>query len=81
MYEEFPAIYQLPVHLQQPVYFAEGLTRVELRLQLDTVHSKLMAWFTYKLTNEDGRHTYINKRWRRRQRELAIGRMLQPNTR
>ena len=45
MHEEFPAVYQLPVHLtgEQPVYFVEGLTRDKLCLQLDTAYSKLMA--------------------------------------
>ena len=93
MHEEFPAVYQLPVHLpgEQPVYFAEGLTRDELRLQLDTACSKLMAWFAYNLANEDGRQYLYQqfpehfvfrekeKRWQRRQQGLAIGRMYHCN--
>ena len=93
MHEEFPAVYQLPVHLpgEQPVYFAEGLTRDELRLQLDTARSKLMAWFAYNLANDDGRQYLYQqfpehfvfrekeKCWQRRQRGLAIGRMYHCN--
>ena len=93
MHEEFPAVYQLPVHLpgEQPVYFAEGLTRDELCLQLDTARSKLMAWFAYNLANEDGRQYLYQqfpehfvflekeKRWKRRQRGFAIGRMYHCN--
>ena len=57
MHEEFHAVYQLPVHLpgEKPVYFAECLTRDELRLRLDTARSKLMAWFAYNLANDNGR--------------------------
>ena len=45
MHKEFPAVYQLPVHLpgEQPVYFAEGLTRDELRLQPDTARSGMVC--------------------------------------
>ena len=93
MHEEFPTVYQLPVHLprKQPEYFAEGFTRDELRLQLDTAHSKLMAWFKYNLANEDGRQYLYQqfpenfvfrekeKCWQRRQQGLVIGRMYHCN--
>jgi len=54
MYEEFPAVYHLPIHLlrQQPVYFGEDLSRDELQLRLDITHSKLesIQWSTVSLS-------------------------------
>ena len=93
MYEEFPAVYQLPIHLpdEQPVYFAEDATAAELQLQLETAKSKLMAWFTYNSMYPDGQHLlyqqfpehYVfndkQKIWQKRKRGFAIGRMYHCN--
>jgi len=89
VHEEFPPVYHLPVHLpgEQPVFFAEGLSRAELQVQLDQAHSKLIAWFAYNTTHVDGQDylyqefpehfVFIDKRkqWQKRQRGMAIGRM------
>ena len=89
VYEEFPPVYHLPVHLpsKQPVFFTEGLIRAELQIQLDQAHSKLMAWFAYNTAQADGRQYlyyefpthYVfhnkHKRWQKRKRGMAIGHM------
>ena len=58
MHEEFPAVYQLPIHLpgEQPVYFSETATAIELQAHLDIAKSKLMAWFAYNAMYSDGHH-------------------------
>jgi len=93
VHEEFPPVYHLPVHLygEQPVFFAEGLTRAELQIQLDQAHSKLMAWFAYNTAQAD-RLQYLyqdfpthyvfhdkHERWQKRKRGMAIGCMYHCN--
>ena len=58
MHEEFPAVYQLPIYSpgEQPVYFSETATAIELQAHLDIAKSKLMAWFGYYAMYSDGHH-------------------------
>ena len=93
MHEEFPAVYQLPIHLpgEQPVYFSETATAIELQAHLDIAKSKLMAWFAYNAIYSDGHHllyqqfpekyVFIEKQkvWQKRKQGMAIGRMYHCN--
>ena len=58
MHKEFPAVYQLLIHLlgEQPVYFLDTATVIELQAYLDIAKLKLMAWFAYNAIYSDGHH-------------------------
>jgi PIF1-like helicase len=89
--EQFPAVYQLAVHLegQDSVDFPGDISREELQEKLDQETSTLTAFFKYNAEHTDGReilysdfpahYVYQEKekprRWTPRQKGFAIGRM------
>ena len=93
MHEEFPAVYQLPIHLpgEYLVYFSETATAIELQAHLDIAKSKLIAWFAYNAMYSDSHHllyqhfpekyVFIEKQkvWHKRKQGFAIGRMYHCN--
>lgn len=88
-HEEYPSVVQLAVHLkgQQTVYFKPHLTAAELAEKLDNSGSTLTGYFEYNMEHPDDppylysefpAHYVWNKRirkWTRRQKGEAIGRM------
>jgi hypothetical protein len=59
VYEEYPPIMHLTVHLpgQQPIYFQPDESVKDLQQRLETAHSTLTAWFRYNTENTDGHTT------------------------
>ena len=89
MHQEQPPVTHLVLHLpgQQPVYFSEYAEPDQVREQIESSMTTLIAFFAYNQQNEDGRQFlyhefpihYVYKGkiigWQKRQRGTAIGRM------
>lgn len=90
-HEEWPAVEQLEIHLenQQPVFFADDADEVGLERVLERSASKLTAFFKYNAEHEDSRHylyrdfpqhfVWVRKQprhWKARERGTGIGRIV-----
>ena len=93
IYEEFPLVKQLAIHLseEQPVYFEEDVVAKKLQEKMDSARSTLMAFFEYNNTKKESRryfyqeflehYVYLRKerRWKLRQQRFAIERIYHCN--
>ena len=93
-HKESPTVIHLAIHLrgEQPVYFAEGVDVVTLRIQMETARTTLIGFFKYNAENEDGleylyqefptdyTHDAKDKTWHIRKQQPAIGRIYHCNS-
>lgn len=93
IHEEWPPVIHLAIHLpgEQPVYFAADASEEAIRNQMDRSATTLMAFFQYNTEHSDGQqylyqefpchYTYslVTRKWSKRQRGTAIGRIYHCN--